>query len=202
MTSKAHAEGILYAFDWLGYAAFLLGHDGRVWGHSREARRHIGSTIQVVNAQLTARDRTAKERLQQLVAGMSAAGRGKAALDSSAVVLPRAGGPPTLAFVAPASAEARERNPELGAIVLLFDPSSQREPAEQLLKQAFGFTPAETRLALGLAKHHDLRAVAQLHNVTVGTLRVQLKSIFAKTNTNRQAQLLTLLSQLSLCPKS
>jgi DNA-binding CsgD family transcriptional regulator len=200
VSGKARAEGMLDAFDWLGYPALLLGRDGAIIGYNSGAREHLGSTIQVVNGQLAARDRAAKEQLQQLIAGV-ADGRGKSGTDPSAVALPRAGGPPTLAFVAPASGEARERVPELGAIVLLFDPTSQREPAAALLKQAFGFTPAEIRLALGLAKHHDLRAVAQLHNVTVGTLRVQLKSIFAKTNTKRQAQLLTLLAQLSLCPK-
>jgi DNA-binding CsgD family transcriptional regulator len=201
VTGKARVEGMLDAFEWLGYPALLLGRDGAVIAYNRGARAHLGSTIQVINGQLAARDRAAKEQLQQLIAGVTDGGRGKSGTDPSAVVLPRPSGPPTLAFVAPASNEARERIPELGAIILLFDPTRQREPAAALLKQAFGFTPAETRLALGLAKHHDLRTVAQLHNVTVGTLRVQLKSIFAKTNTKRQAQLLTLLSQLSLCPE-
>jgi DNA-binding CsgD family transcriptional regulator len=69
------------------------------------------------------------------------------------------------------------------------------------LREAFGFTPAETRLAVGLAKDYDLRMIAELHGVSGGTLRVQLKSIFAKTSTRRQGQLAVLLAQLSLGAK-
>jgi DNA-binding CsgD family transcriptional regulator len=192
---------MLDAFDWLGYGAILLGRGGEVIDLNGEARAHLGSSIQVAHGQLTARDRCAKDRLQDLIAGIAHAGRAKANAGPSVVALPRPSGQPVLAYVARASAEVREGNPELGAVVLLLDLNSQREPGESLLRQAFGFTPAEVRLAMGLAKHHDLRAVAEQHNVTVGTLRVQLKSIFAKTNTKRQGQLLTLLAQLSLCPK-
>jgi DNA-binding CsgD family transcriptional regulator len=192
---------MLDAFDWLGTAAVLVGRDGRIIGLNRGAREHLGSTIHITKGQVTARNRIGKERLQHLIASISSSGRGKSVAQARAVVLPRPSRAPIVAYVASAPSEARNRIPELGAIIVFLDPTSAREPAEFLLQQAFDLTPAEIRLALGLAKHHDLRVVAQLHNVTVGTLRVQLKSIFAKTNTKRQGQLLTLLARLSLCPR-
>ena len=168
---------------------------------NREAESHLGSSIRLVHGHLTARDRRAKARLRDLVAGIADAARERPAAVPSAAVLPRPNGDPVVAYAAPASAALRAGVLEAGGVILLVDPHNRREPPEELLRQAFGFTPAETRLALGLAKDYDLRLIAQLHGVSVGTLRVQLKSIFAKTNTKRQGQLATLLAQLSLCPK-
>ena len=200
MTGKARADGMLSAFDWLGYGAVLVGRDGHVIDLNSEARRHIGSSLQVVRGQLAARDRQAKGRLQEHLADM-ADGHAKRDAAPSAVVLPRPSGRPVVALVVSTPTGLREGMPELGGIVLLLDPNVQRVPAASLLQQAFGFTPAEIRLASGLIRDHDLRAIAERHKVSVGTLRVQLKSIFAKTNTKRQAQLLTLLAQVSLRPR-
>ena len=57
----------------------------------------------------------------------------------------------------------------------------------------YGLTTAETRLALELAAGHALRDAARHLGIRVNTARVQLRSIFAKTATNRQAALVRLL---------
>jgi DNA-binding CsgD family transcriptional regulator len=165
-----------------------------------EARKHLGLTIQIVHGQLTASDRLAKERLQQLVESVAERGDDWAA-GTDTVVLPRPKGWPVVAYVAPIPTALGEIFPNGGGIILLVDPDADREPMEPLLQQAFALTPAETRLAVGLAKGHDLRSLAQVHKVSVGTLRMHLKSVFAKTNTKRQAELLMLLAKLSLRPK-
>jgi DNA-binding CsgD family transcriptional regulator len=82
-------------------------------------------------------------------------------------------------------------------LLLLVDPETDRELPPALLQQAFALTPAETRLALGLANGQDLQSIARHHNVSVGTLRVQLKSIFIKTHTKRQSELIMLLARLT-----
>jgi len=192
------AEGMLEAFGWLGYGAVLVGRDGRVVGLNGAAENHLGSSIRVVRGRLTARDRRARGRLQEFVAGIARDRPGGA---PGAAALPRPRGHPVVACVAPVSSAVREGVPQLGGIILLLDPDHRREPAESLLREAFGFTPAEARLAVGLARDHDLRVIAELHGVSVGTLRVQLKSIFGKTNTRRQGQLAALLAQLSLGAK-
>jgi DNA-binding CsgD family transcriptional regulator len=192
---------MLDAFDWLGYAALLVGRDGQVIELNREARRHLGSSIQVVRGQLTASDRFAKERLQELVQTVVRSGRGKLGAVPSAVLLPRPGKGPIVACAAPVPRTWRDSVAELGGLILLLDPSSQGEPTESLLQEAFGFTRAEVRIAQGLAKGHDLQSIAARHKVSVGTLRVQLKSMFAKTNTKRQAELVTLFAKLALHPK-
>lgn len=57
----------------------------------------------------------------------------------------------------------------------------------------FGLTPAEARLATALCDGASLNEYAGLHGVSVGTVRIQLKSIFSKTNTSRQSELIRLL---------
>jgi len=54
----------------------------------------------------------------------------------------------------------------------------------------FGFTPTETRLVLHLIKGDCLRTAASALNMKYETARTHLKSIFLKTDTHRQTELI------------
>ena len=62
------------------------------------------------------------------------------------------------------------------------------EPID-LLRCHFGLTPAEARLALQLVAGDTLRAAAVKLSITYETARTELKNIFSKTGTRRQAEL-------------
>ncbi|HJL06770.1 MAG TPA: hypothetical protein RMH85_26410 [Polyangiaceae bacterium LLY-WYZ-15_(1-7)] len=57
------------------------------------------------------------------------------------------------------------------------------------LCEQFGFTPAEARLVDALVRGESLKEAAARFGVRESTARVQLKSVFAKTNVRRQAEL-------------
>lgn len=65
-----------------------------------------------------------------------------------------------------------------------------------LLKHLFGLTQAETYLANALAAGKELDEIALAKGCTRNTLRNQLKVIFSKTDTHRQAELVRLLAML------
>ena len=58
----------------------------------------------------------------------------------------------------------------------------------RLLRSHFGLTQAEARLALHLVAGETLRCAAVKLSITYETARSQLKSIFKKTRTHRQAE--------------
>jgi DNA-binding CsgD family transcriptional regulator len=60
--------------------------------------------------------------------------------------------------------------------------------ATATLQALFRLTPTEARIAQGLADGKTIAEIAATHRATLQTVRTQLKSIFAKTGTNRQAQ--------------
>ncbi len=57
----------------------------------------------------------------------------------------------------------------------------------------FGLTPAEARLATALTEGASLADYANEQGISVGTTRIQLKSVFSKTKTSRQSDLIKLL---------
>jgi DNA-binding CsgD family transcriptional regulator len=57
-------------------------------------------------------------------------------------------------------------------------------------------TPAETRLASTMATDISIERVADQLGLSRATVRNQLKAVFAKTATNRQSELVALLSRL------
>jgi DNA-binding CsgD family transcriptional regulator/PAS domain-containing protein len=61
------------------------------------------------------------------------------------------------------------------------------------LMQCYGVTRAEARLTAKLLQNHSLAECARLLGISVNTARNQLKRIFDKTGTRRQAELLNLL---------
>ncbi len=90
------------------------------------------------------------------------------------------------------------RNPDGdGFIVELLSLSIHWSPAlAQILADAFHLTPREIELLRELTMGGDLPAIAQRMERSLNTLRAQLKSIFAKTRTNAQAELMRLVSVL------
>lgn len=55
----------------------------------------------------------------------------------------------------------------------------------------FGLTAAEARVAVQLAGGYSLAEIAEANGVNISTLRAQLRSVYAKTGTNKQAELVS-----------
>ena len=71
-----------------------------------------------------------------------------------------------------------------------------RAPVEEQLRQAFALTMAKARLARRLIAGATLEEIASELDVKITTLWTQLESVFAKTETKRQGELMQLGAQL------
>src|SRR5262245_5458779 len=87
--------------------------------------------------------------------------------------------------------------PDHGAAIGLADLNDIPVPSENVLQRVFDLTNAEVRLAQGVARGDSLEEVAARLGIKISTARTQLASIFAKTQTRRQAKLVALLGRLA-----
>jgi DNA-binding CsgD family transcriptional regulator len=67
-----------------------------------------------------------------------------------------------------------------------------------VLQSLYDLTPAETRLAVEMANGRDLDEISEHFGISKHTVRAQLKAVFQKTDTRRQAELVKLLLTLPL----
>lgn len=89
---------------------------------------------------------------------------------------------------------------EASVCVCLTDLETEGRLPDGPLRDVFGLTPAEARLAQVLFEGGSVQQIAARFGISSNTVRVQLASIFDKTHTNRQADLVALLSRLSHVP--
>ena len=78
-------------------------------------------------------------------------------------------------------------------LVLVSHRGRRRTLTIRQLEQLFSLTPAEARLAKAVTEGVSLDAYAQSNNVSITTVKSQLRSVFSKTGTHRQAELTQLL---------
>lgn len=85
------------------------------------------------------------------------------------------------------------------ALVAIQGPQWRKPPPGTLLRALFGLTPAEIRLVHHMMRHDEpLPTVAEQLQLSLNTVRTQLRSVFQKTHTRRQSDLLRLIGQLAL----
>ena len=70
-------------------------------------------------------------------------------------------------------------------------------PDPVVLRELFGLTPVESRVASIISTGASPEDVAEKIGIAFETVRNHLKAVFAKTGTHRQSELANLLSQLS-----
>ncbi len=82
------------------------------------------------------------------------------------------------------------------AIAFITDPDQEIVPDSALMRRLYGITPAEARLARELLGGDGLAEIGPRLGLSNNTLKKQLQSLFAKTETHRQADLVRLLMSL------
>ena len=85
-----------------------------------------------------------------------------------------------------------------GALALLLvRPAAETRADPKVLRDLLGLTMAEARLAAILAEGYTLVEAAQRSGIAHNTAKVQLRSVFTKTNVHRQSQLVALIASLN-----
>ena len=112
-------------------------------------------------------------------------------------VRPKAGGPPRVLRVLPLPTSSQDVFFDAAAVLIVSTPRVVRPLSVEMLKRLFDLTPAEARLTHSLAQGKTLREAADALKVSHHTVRNQIKSVFSKTGSSRQADLLMLLRSLT-----
>jgi DNA-binding CsgD family transcriptional regulator len=193
---EAKNAGMLDAFEELGCAAILLDFSGGVQHMNKRARQHLGQGLHLLHRQLSTAQTQANHAFQQLIADLLRPPSPQANAPVLANV-PRQNGRPLFAYGMPVARSAQEIFQHSKAILILVDPDEHVSPPETVLRHGFKLTPAESRLALALGEGDTLNEFAMRQGVSVGTARIQLKAVMAKTSTRRQSELVALLARLS-----
>jgi DNA-binding CsgD family transcriptional regulator len=180
--------------SWIEIAAVLINSAGSVVNVNNEAAALLGSDLQVFNRRLAATDRASNERLQELIrAAFNADARRRRRL--YAIVLRQHCRPLLVSLIClqPSEANVADRL----AILAIVNTDCRPGPDQTVLRTAFGLTASEARLADHIATGGSLEDAGVRFGITRGTAAKKLKSIFAKTDTHRQAELVSLLARFT-----
>lgn len=189
------------AFDHLPLGIVLLDRNGRLvhanslaWQTLRER-----DGLDLAGGQLALPIADDQRKLDRLIHAAVMTGKGGGQAPGGFLTVPRPSLKPSLSiFVAPIS-DADAGRPGLfnpmrpNAIVVINNAEWAAKVPSAFLQQRYGMTPAEARLAAALANGASLQQAAERFGVVKGTVRTQLKQIFAKTHTQRQSDLVRLL---------
>ncbi|HVT23774.1 MAG TPA: helix-turn-helix transcriptional regulator [Rhizomicrobium sp.] len=183
-----------------GHGIFLTDAKGRIRYANETANEIVARNdgLSGKDSMLAATSRAHAKQLEAILAAAAAPER--AQRTGGSMLLPR------LSRQHPLSVIAVPLNAEMGApfhngplaLVCVVDPDRDATlPQQHLIRDLFDFTPAETRVAMELLAAEEPKAIAQHLNLSVNTVRVHMASIFRKTHTSRQAELVRLLMQMT-----
>jgi DNA-binding CsgD family transcriptional regulator len=178
--------------------AVVVDAAARVLVANAEAERSMsaGGGLRVVNGTLRARSASDTARLHGLIAGY--AGQSSESERGNLLLLAR--GPNRAPITVSVLPFRREESLDLSrrpvAIVFTSDPDAASELTADSIKIRYALTPAEAAFAIEIAKGDGIQACADRLAISRSTARTHLLRIFRKTDTNRQAELVRLLSRL------
>ncbi|HEX7927422.1 MAG TPA: helix-turn-helix transcriptional regulator [bacterium] len=185
--------------DRLAMGVVLLNAEGRVTAMNAAADRVVrgGRTLQVRNNQVGAAEPAEASDLRELVTQVAATGKGAGVHPGGTVTLHGTDSDASLLVLATPLGTQRVDTRWLGdgvcAALFISDPEAKHPLSIELLQQWFGFTPAESQVAVDLMNGLDPAEISSRRHVSEETVRSQTKAIYEKAGVNRRGQLMHLL---------
>jgi DNA-binding CsgD family transcriptional regulator len=182
-------RGQVEALQAIGAAAGVLNSTGQLKMANARFSAELGGLFHDTGARLVLTDRLADRALADAVLrARQPGGPGR-----SIVVRSTAHGTRVL-HVLPVRGYANDLFANASALLVLTNPSKPLQFSFHLIQQLFDLTPAEARLASWVANGNaSLQRIAAQEGVSINTLKTQLQTLFQKTGTHRQADLVRLL---------
>jgi DNA-binding CsgD family transcriptional regulator len=168
---------------------FVLDLGGRVLSLNAIAHDCLGDGLVLGGGRLRASDRATDQRLQLIV--VSAMRRSVDPNAPTSIAIQRRSKLPLVIRA------VRSEPGSAGLLLLALDTELRREPAREMLTQAFGLTPVEADIAIGIGSGRTLAEIAVDRGIKIGTVRAYSKIVFSKTRTRGQVELTGLLTRLA-----
>ncbi|MGH6813527.1 MAG: helix-turn-helix transcriptional regulator [Methylocella sp.] len=197
--AAAHHAGLLAAFGTFDFGVIILDWKGRVLLLGPGAEVLMNPHFVVRAGFLKASLRQNEVLLQKLIQSVLANGALDAAAPLNVAAMARRGATPLLVHATQLPHWDTDRFRHARAALMLVDRDTHRPPPD--LRHIFGMTRSEADIAALLASGRDIDEIAEMRRTSPGTLRAQLRSIFVKTETRRQAELVGVLLRCSAMPR-
>lgn len=188
----ARAIGMADLIERSDDAAVILDHRGRCIALSPAAEALFDDEFCVCDGKLSARDKDANRQLCAL--GAAAARSGPLAQ----IIISKRNGVKLLLAPLRVAGAGQDFLPGARIVVRILQLESRRMPDANALKVLYNLTPSEIRFVRLFATGLSLQEIADQFGIEHATARQHLKSIFAKTETHRQGELVALLARLTL----
>jgi DNA-binding CsgD family transcriptional regulator len=195
MTWRSTLSSQLSLLERIDRGAILIDVQGRVMQVNDRVK--FGDGLDVVGGALHAPASSDRQRLQKFLAAaidpaiQSAGG-------ANTLILPRPSCRRPWVLDAIACTDAlRSLHSRAAALVLITDIERPAHASQSLLREMFGLTLAEAKLARHMMIGHSLARAAETLGISEGHARQRLKSIFRKTDTSGQVELIALLTKLN-----
>jgi DNA-binding CsgD family transcriptional regulator len=161
----------------------------------------LGDGVEFTGGGFHAIDRESDKRLQRLIGAAIAAdavdvSTHSAAVSADPVAIRRAGRRPLIAEAMPASGLFGDVLFRTRALIFLTDLATPLLAAPDRIAAILGLTSAEGRLVAQLVEGREMGEAAEWLGISIHTARSQLKSVFAKTGTHRQTELVALAGRI------
>ncbi len=183
------------ALDKVQQPAIAVDRFGRVLDVHAAASHMFDKHLNIKSNRLAAADQAAARSLERLNDQLRTSSD-LSTLSAQPVVIRRGKKNPVVIRVLPIHGAASSPFMGARALLVLLDLHAKDLPDPGLLAQAFGLTGAEAKLAARLGAGQSIERAAEQLGVSLSTARTQLKAVFAKTNTHRQAELVALIGRL------
>ncbi|GGY97241.1 helix-turn-helix transcriptional regulator [Pseudoduganella plicata] len=182
-------HGHVQALQAIGAAACVIDARGAMVTANLRFQDELGTTFREIGRALCLQHR----RAQQQFAGALARLRAKDFSGCSIPIRARPG-PIRVLHVLPLAGAAHDLFARADALLVLTNPGRCVPVSAECLQRMFDLTPAEARLAVMVgSRSATLAQIATEAGLSINTAKSQIRSVFQKTGTDRQADLVRLL---------
>ena len=183
------------ALNAMSLPAIALDRHGCVVDANSAAEAVFDNNIKVKDRRLFVRDPDSRNLLKEAIDQLT----GPPRLNSLAVepiIIPRKDKLPVIVRIWPFEEPEHQPAREVRALLTLNALGPRPGPPATILAKTFRLTPSEAKLACIIARGAPPDIAARELKISRETARNQLKSVFAKTDTHRQSELVALLLQV------
>jgi len=175
--------------------AIALDQHGFVADVNAAANGIFDHDIKIKDRRLFVHDPDSRTLLKEAIDQMTAMPRPNP-LVMEPIIVPRTDKLPVIVRIGPFDGPAQPPAHEVRALLTLNALGPRPGPPAAILAEAFHLTPSEAKLACIIARGAHPDTAARELKISRETARNQLKSVFAKTDTHRQSELVALLLQI------